>query len=345
MKKKVAFYWCASCGGCEEAVVDLAEFLLDALEQIEIVFWPVAMDFKIEDVEQLKDGEIFASFINGAVLLSDQEEVVRLLRRKSQVIVAFGSCSHQGGVPGLINTHDRQDVFDYYYHNGPTVQRNGNEMPTPTGAKAFHVALPEYYGKARPLNQVIEVDYYIPGCAPPANVVKDALLQLLSDSPPPRGTVLAGAHSLCSECPLNETKPPEGFKIKQFVRPSQVTHIDPDTCLLMQGLPCLGPVTRSGCNALCIKGHMPCTGCFGPLDSVRDFGAAALSFLASLIDSNDEAEIQRIIDEGLPDPLGTFYMYSFPGSLLNEVLQKGRQKARAWRERQETVEAQSTENQ
>jgi len=27
-KPKVAFYWCASCGGCEEAVVDLAEDIL-----------------------------------------------------------------------------------------------------------------------------------------------------------------------------------------------------------------------------------------------------------------------------------------------------------------------------
>ncbi len=333
MKKKVAFYWCASCGGCEEAVVDLAEFLLEALDLIEIVFWPVAMDFKVEDVEQLADGEIFASFINGAVLLSDQEDIVKLLRQKSQVVVAFGSCAHQGGVPGLINNYRKQDVFSYYYQEGPTVQRNGNTWPSPASAKAQHVELPEYYGHARPLNQVIEVDYYIPGCAPPPNVVKDALLQLLSDSPPPRGTVLASKHSLCAECPLNETKPAEGFKVKRFIRPSEIQQVDPNTCLLVQGLPCLGPVTRGGCNALCIKGRMPCTGCFGALDGVRDFGASALSFLASLIDSNDEAEIQQIIDEGIPDPLGTFYMYAFPGSLLQEVLRKGRENARQWREK------------
>ncbi len=346
MKKKVAFYWCASCGGCEEAIVDLAEFLLEALEQIEIVFWPVAMDFKVEDVEKLNDGEIFAAFINGSVLLSDQEEVVRLLRRKSQVVVAFGSCAHQGGVPGLINTHQRSEVLDYYYHNGPTVQPNGNSFPSPENAKPYEVNLPFYSGKARPLNQVIDVDYYIPGCAPPPNVVKDAILKLLSDSPPPKGTVLAGQHSLCADCPLNETKPPEGFNVRQFIRPSEASAVDRNTCLLMQGLPCLGPVTRSGCNALCIKGHMPCTGCFGPLDGVRDFGAAALSFLASLIDSNDAEEIQRIIDEGLPDPFGTFYMYSFPGSLLHEVIQTGREKARSWRKRleKETTEADSAQS-
>jgi len=43
-KPKVAFYWCASCGGCEEAIVDLAEGILKDVEAIDIVFWKVAPD-------------------------------------------------------------------------------------------------------------------------------------------------------------------------------------------------------------------------------------------------------------------------------------------------------------
>lgn len=66
-KPKVAFYWCASCGGCEETVVDLNEGLLTVAEAVDIVFWPVAMDFKRKDVEALGDGEIAVSFINGGV--------------------------------------------------------------------------------------------------------------------------------------------------------------------------------------------------------------------------------------------------------------------------------------
>ncbi len=100
-KPKVAFYWCASCGGCEEAVVDLAEGVLDVVAAVDIVFWPVALDFKVEDVEAMKDGSITVSFINGAIRLSEQEEMAKLLRRKSQVVIAFGSCSHLGGIPGL----------------------------------------------------------------------------------------------------------------------------------------------------------------------------------------------------------------------------------------------------
>jgi len=84
-KPKVAFYWCASCGGCEETVVDLNEDILKVVDAVDIVLWPVALDFKRKDVEAMKDGEIAVSFINGAVRLSEQEEMVKLLRKKSQL--------------------------------------------------------------------------------------------------------------------------------------------------------------------------------------------------------------------------------------------------------------------
>jgi len=65
----------------------------------------------------------------------------------------------------------------------------------------------------------------------------------------------------------------KGMKIKEFRRHHDLKDIDPDVCLLTQGMVCLGPVTRGGCGALCIKANMPCTGCFGPVDDIKDFGA------------------------------------------------------------------------
>src|SRR3990172_8251385 len=97
-KPKVAFYWCASCGGCEEAMVDLAEDILGVVEAVDIVLWPVAMDFKKKDVEAMPDKSIAVTFINGAVRLSEQEEMAKLLRRKSQVVIAFGACAQLGGI-------------------------------------------------------------------------------------------------------------------------------------------------------------------------------------------------------------------------------------------------------
>ena len=128
MKPKVAFYWCASCGGCEEAVVDLAEDVLAVVEAVDIAFWPVALDFKREDVEALADGELAASFINGAIRTSEQQEMAELLRRKSGAVVAFGSCAWLGGIPGLANLYSREEILERVYHGGAEPrQRRGND--------------------------------------------------------------------------------------------------------------------------------------------------------------------------------------------------------------------------
>jgi len=313
-KPKVAFYWCASCGGCEEAVVDLAERLLDVAAAVEIVMWPVAVDAKRSDVEALPDGSIFASFVNGAIRTTEQEEMVRLLRRKSQVVVAFGSCSHMGGIPGLGNMWDRETIFRSVYMDAPTVENPDGVTPMTEWAhdgQTLH--LPGFYDTVRALDQVVEVDYVIPGCAPTPDIVASGVTTLLSDDPPPPGTVLAPDIALCEECERRATKP-DAVAIEAFKRPHEVL-IDEELCLLAQGLLCLGPATRAGCGSLCIGANMPCTGCFGPTSRVRDHGAKALSAIASIIGSNDPDEIDRAL-EGVPDPVGTFYRYGLPASLL-----------------------------
>ena len=95
-KPKVAFYWCASCGGCEEAVVDLAEDVLKVTGLVDIIFWPVGLDFKRKDVEAMPDKSITVSFINGAIRTSEQKEMADMLRKKSAFVIAFGACSHYG---------------------------------------------------------------------------------------------------------------------------------------------------------------------------------------------------------------------------------------------------------
>ncbi len=307
-KPKVAFYWCASCGGCEEAIVDLAEQILDVVEAVDIVFWPVALDFKVDDVEAMKDGSIAASFINGAIRLSEHEEMAKLLRKKSKLVFAFGACAHLGGVPGLANQWNRDAIFDYYYHTGPTVEEGDGQEPL-VKFETFEgfVQLPEFWNQVKALDEVIKVDYYVPGCAPTPNVVANAVTALLSGKLPPPGTVLAGDRALCYECPLNDSKP-EKLLVSEIKRVHEA-EVDPETCLLAQGLLCLGPVTRGGCDALCVKGYMPCTGCFGPVDEVMDQGAKGISFLSSIVQSDDEEELLQIFEK-LPDPLGVFYRYS-----------------------------------
>ena len=318
-KPKVAFYWCASCGGCEEAVVDLGEDLLALVELVDVVFWPVALDFKRADVEALDDGELAAAFLNGAVRTSEQEEMVELLRRKAAAVVAFGSCAMSGGVPGLANLYERDAILDAVYREAPSVANDAGTLP----ARESHVpegilTLPEFDVSVRTLDQVIDVDYYLPGCPPPVELILSAATALVKGALPEKGAVLAPDVALCSECPRAATKP-DKLLVQAYRRPHQ-TLIDPDLCLLAQGLVCLGPATRAGCAAACPGGNMPCTGCMGPMSSVVDHGAKALSAIASILDVNGEDEIVDRTAE-IVDPVGTFYRYGLPASLLYRRVQ------------------------
>lgn len=313
-KPRVAFYWCASCGGCEEAVVDLAEGILDVVAAVDIVFWPVALDFKRKDVEAMDDGSILVSFINGAIRSTEQEEMARLLRKKSKLVVALGACSHMGGIPGLANLHDRQEIYEEVYCSSPCVANPEHVVPTRHIRINGHgIELPGFFDTVRTLADVTDVDYFLPGCPPPGKLIAAALQTLLSGKLPPKGTVLAPDFAVCEECPRKDSKPTK-LAIAEFKRPHQA-RIEEDKCLLAQGFLCLGAATRAGCEAACIKGNMPCTGCAGPTSRVKDHGGKILSSLSSLIDSKDEGEIDKIL-AGIPDPVGTLYRYGLPASLL-----------------------------
>jgi F420-non-reducing hydrogenase small subunit len=313
-KPKAAFYWCASCGGCEEALIDLAEDFLTVAEAFDFVFWPLAMDFKLKDVELLRDGEIAVSFINGGIRTSEQGDIAKLLRRKSSLVVAFGSCAHLGGVPGLANLLKRSDIFGYVYHHAPSVVNPGkNEPREETKLSHGTLCLPEFYDTLRSLDQVIDVDYYLPGCAPPPDMILQAIEGILSGDLPAKGAVFGPDKALCDSCRRKDTRP-----LKSAIREIRRVHevlLDPFRCFLDQGVICLGPATRDGCGERCLNANMPCRGCFGPTRGVEDQGARFLSAFASIIDAKDEGEIQKIA-ESIVDPAGIFYFYSLASSIL-----------------------------
>jgi F420-non-reducing hydrogenase small subunit len=313
-KPKVAFYWCASCGGCEESIVDLAEDILKVVAAVDIVFWPVALDFKKKDVEAMPDGSIAVSFINGAIRLSEQEEMVKMLRRKSGLVVAHGSCAHMGGIPGLGNFWNKETIFRRAYHTTPSTDNPDKVVPLEkTVYDGKELTLPSFFDTVYSLDQVIDVDYYLPGCAPPRDLILNAVTAILEGKLPPKGAVLSPNKSECDTCDRNKTKP-EKLSIKEIKRTWEII-LDPEKCFLAQGVICMGPATRDGCGHRCINGNMPCRGCFGPTDQVYDQGAKFLSALASILDTNDEKEMDRIV-QSIVDPAGTFYRFSLPKSLL-----------------------------
>lgn len=323
-KPKVAFYWCASCGGCEEAIVDLNEDLVKVAELVDIAFWPCAMDFKTAVVRKMKPDELAVAFINGAVRTDEQEEMVHLLREKAQLVVSFGSCSHMGGIPGLANFWNRESIFESSYGaRCPSIDNPDGIVPqTKSKVPEGELTLPAVHDTVKSLDQVIDVDYYLPGCAPAPYLTMQAITAILEGKLPQKGTVLAPEKTLCDVCSRNDTKP-DKISIKEVKRIS-LTEVDPEKCFLTEGVICLGPVTRSGCSeegdGRCIAANMPCRGCYGPPPGVVDMGAKMVSALASIIgledeENMDEEEVGKLIDQ-IVDPAGTFYRFSMPASLL-----------------------------
>ena len=319
-KPKVAFYWCASCGGCEETIVDLAEDVLKVVEAVDIALWPVALDFKLKDVQAWEPGEVTVAFINGAVRLSEQEEWVRLLREKCPLVVAFGSCAHLGGIPGLANATSRDEIFANKYHRSPSIDNPDGVIPQEkTTVNGYELELPTFWKDVKTLDQVIDVDYYLPGCPPPSNMVAEAVGAILEGKLPPKGSVLAPEKALCESCERNDSKP-EDMSIAGFKRLATSTP-DSEKCFLADGYLCMGPATRTGCGERCINGNMPCRGCFGPTPDVIDPGLKILSAVASRAEGDTE-ETAQAFAESLADPLGTFYRFSLPASMLKRRVAK-----------------------
>ncbi len=314
VKPKVAIAWLGACGGCDEAVVDLNEAILNVADAVDIIFWPVALDFKYKHLESMQDGDIALSIVTGSVRNSEQKEVARLLRKKSQLLIAFGACACFGGTPGLANFRTKEDIYNWVYRDAPTVVNPAHNIPQmKTWVEGKELTLPDFFPHVYALHQVVSVDYYLPGCPPPPDLIGNMFQAVLTGDLPPKGSALAPRNALCDVCDRNKSKPAR-IELKQIKRIHEV-EADPDTCFLAKGIICLGPATRAGCGESCIKVNTPCRGCFGPVEGVQDAGARYLSALASLFKVGKDDDIKQIVDT-VVDPAGTFYRFTQATSLL-----------------------------
>ncbi len=96
-------------------------------------------------------------------------------------------------------------------------------------------------GLPRPLDALVSVDHRIPGCPIDGREFLQVLQALLIGRPPQ-----LPSYAVCVECKLAEL-----------------------SCLFEKGQVCLGPVSRAGCNALCIAAGDRCRGCRGQIDNPR----------------------------------------------------------------------------
>jgi F420-non-reducing hydrogenase small subunit len=315
-KLKLAIYWAASCGGCDIAIVELNERLLELARVADIVFWPCAADFKYRDVEEMPDGFIDVTLLNGAIRSDEDAHIAQMLRNKSRVLVAFGSCAMEGCIPALGNIKGADYALRWAYQEGPSTENPDGVLPRgrvdmPEGP----LTLPTLCKQLRTLEQVVPVDYKVPGCPPHYDQIWSAMSAVIENRLPPAGSLLGvDRRTVCDQC----SRTREGkVRVDSFHRPHEII-ADPERCFLEQGLVCAGPATHAGCKALCVGANMPCRGCYGPPEGVADQGAALLDAIVASLDGQSDAEIRKVLST-IVDPVGTFFRFSLGSSFLHQL--------------------------
>lgn len=277
MKPKVLSEWLNSCSGCEVAIVDMGERLLDVLGLVDFVHIPVIMDHKyygqLGDGEHITFPEADVAIISGGIKNEEHLELAEEIRKKSGVVIALGTCATHGGIPALCNSYNNDEVKERYYSTETT---DKPETLPDNG-------IPELLDRCYALDEKIKVDVYLPGCPPHSDQIFEALVALLEARAPD-----LAQKSVCDTCPSVREGKGNLKKLTRFLRIPDKSALnkplDETRCLLEQGFLCMGPVTKAGCGGAttvprCIAARVPCRGCYGP---VKQDGNQMLDLLNAL---------------------------------------------------------------
>lgn len=168
---RLATVWLGGCSGCHMSFLDLDEFLIELAARVELVYSPVI------DVKEYPQN-VDVCLVEGAVCNQDNLELIRRIRQRTKVVVAFGDCAITANVPALRNElglKNGESVLQRAYVEGaqsnPTVPREPGIVP-------------ELLELVLPVQDVIHVDYYLPGCPPPAERIRALVDQMLRGTPP-----------------------------------------------------------------------------------------------------------------------------------------------------------------
>ncbi|MBI5509657.1 MAG: methyl viologen-reducing hydrogenase [Deltaproteobacteria bacterium] len=236
-KVSVNVEWLSACGGCDTSLVDLHEKILQLFDAVQIQHWPL-----ITDIKERPKAKI--GLISGAVRSQHDHKVAVEMRERCDAIVAFGTCAVYGGISAASLAHSNAEILDRVYVHNPTTV--GGAAPKNT------VAVLE--DKVLPLDEVIPVDLYLPGCPPHANFTFEALAAVIAGRVPK-----ARDESVCGRCKRTMKKTEVAAIDSGYAHP-----MDPSLCFLSQGQICLGSVTLDRCLSPCTEVGAACTGCAGP---------------------------------------------------------------------------------
>ncbi len=166
-KPKLATLWLSGCSGCHMSLLDNDEALLDLTKNIQLVYGPLV------DIKTFPES-VDITLIEGAVANYEQVAVLKEVRAHSKILIALGDCAVTGNVPALRNTikDSTNAVLQREFVENSDIQ------------SIIPMDVPKLLRKVYPLHEVVKVDYFIPGCPPPAGNITYVLTELLAGKVP-----------------------------------------------------------------------------------------------------------------------------------------------------------------
>lgn len=164
-KKKIATVSLAGCFGCHMSLLDIDTELLDMVELVSFDKSPLT------DIKHFST-RCHLGIVEGGCCNSENIETLRLFREHCDILVALGECSVWGGLPTMRNTIPLSECLEEAYLNSVTNEPGNHVVP-------YHEDLPKILDRVYACNEIVKIDYYIPGCPPEANHIWKAVKNLL----------------------------------------------------------------------------------------------------------------------------------------------------------------------
>lgn len=272
---RIAEEWLNSCAGCEIAILNMGDGLVDLFSKIELVHMPLLMDHKYygrcgkEKVLTLPEADV--GLVSGSVRHEEHVAVLRQMRRQCRVLIALGTCATHGGIPALLNSWTNDEMQECVY----------NTVSTDPGVVPGRI-VPSFLDRCYAVDEKVEIDFLLPGCPPNPGHIAETLTALMDGRSP-----VLPEKSVCDTCPTvrkgkGALKQVRRFLVNADYRPDEP--LAEMRCLLEQGFICMGPVTIAGCARgeapSCIAARVPCRGCYGP---VKKNGNPLLDMMNALV--------------------------------------------------------------
>ena len=165
-KPTLATTWLDGCSGCHMSFLDMDERLLEIAGLVDLVYSPL-VDFKV-----YPDSVDFC-LVEGAVSSVDDLEKIKLVRERTKTLISFGDCAVTANVPGMRNPIGPQPLLDRAYLENADLNK---QIPLDV--------VPALLPMARPIHRVVDVDVFLPGCPPSADLIHGVLVDLLEGRTP-----------------------------------------------------------------------------------------------------------------------------------------------------------------